>query len=48
MLILFTIGDIFLFISFLHFVTQSVRYETVIGNILHDTEAATCGRGGGE
>lgn len=40
LLILFTIADIFLFISFLHFVTQSVRYETVVGNILSDTEWA--------
>ena len=40
LLILFTIADIFLFIYFLHFVTQSVRYETIIGDLLSETEEA--------
>lgn len=32
-LILFTITDIFLFIYFLHYITRSVKYETIINNI---------------
>lgn len=33
LLMFITIGDIFLFISFLHYVTQSVKYETIINRI---------------
>lgn len=40
LLILFTIADVFLFIYFLTYVTQSVRYETVISDILSKTESA--------
>lgn len=35
-LIILTITDIFLFIYFLHYITQSVKYETII-NRIHDT-----------
>ncbi|HZG01225.1 MAG TPA: DUF2254 family protein, partial [Chitinophagales bacterium] len=44
-LIAFTITDMFLFIYFLHFVTQSVRYQTIIRRIAADTQkamAASC------
>jgi len=33
LLLLFTVGDIFLFIYFLHYVTQSVKYETIITRV---------------
>ncbi|WP_242921331.1 DUF2254 domain-containing protein [Pontibacter liquoris] len=39
LLILFTIGDIFLFIYFLHYITQSVKYETIIRRIYQATMA---------
>lgn len=38
LLISFTVIDIFLFIYFLHYVTQSVRYETIIHKIFNDTQ----------
>ena len=37
LLILLTIFDIFLFIYFLHYITQSVKYEVIIGRIYKDT-----------
>lgn len=37
LLIFFTILDIFLFIYFLHYITQSVKYEVVIQRIFDDT-----------
>ncbi|OQP66102.1 DUF2254 domain-containing protein [Niastella populi] len=37
LLILFTVGDIFLFIYFLHYITQSVRYSTIINRIAVQT-----------
>lgn len=37
LLILITIFDIFLFIYFLHYITQSVKYEVVIQKIFDDT-----------
>lgn len=37
-LILLTIFDIFLFIYFLHYITQSVKYEVIIGRIYKDTK----------
>lgn len=37
LLLLLTVIDIFLFIYFLHYVTQSVKYETVIQRIHHQT-----------
>lgn len=37
LLIAFTIIDIFLFIYFLHYVTQSVKYDTIIHNIHEKT-----------
>ena len=40
MLITFTVIDIFLFIYFLHFVTQSVKYETIIQQISDVTKKA--------
>lgn len=33
LLVLFTVGDIFLFIYFLHYVTQSVKFETIIERV---------------
>lgn len=47
LLIALTIIDIFLFIYFLHYVTQSVKYATIIGRIARQTQAsldATCSR----
>ncbi|QPH41920.1 DUF2254 domain-containing protein [Pedobacter endophyticus] len=38
LLISFTVIDIFLFIYFLHYVTQSVKYETIIHKIFNDTQ----------
>lgn len=38
-LILMAIIDIFLFIYFLHFITQSVKYEVIIQKIYDDTKA---------
>lgn len=40
LLILFTIADIFIFIYFLHYVTQSVKYEVIIRRVLDETLAA--------
>lgn len=40
LLILLTIVDIFVFIYFLHFITQSVKYQTLIRNIEKETHAA--------
>lgn len=40
LLIAFTVIDIFLFIYFLHFVTQSVKYETIIQQISDATQKA--------
>lgn len=37
LLIIFTVGNIFLFIYFLHFITQSVKYDTIIYKIFDDT-----------
>jgi uncharacterized membrane protein len=37
LLLLLTVIDIFLFIYFLHYVTQSVKYETIIQRIRHQT-----------
>lgn len=39
LLILLTIFDIFLFIYFLHYITQSVKYEVIIGRVYKDTSA---------
>ncbi|MDP5139012.1 MAG: DUF2254 domain-containing protein, partial [Spirosomaceae bacterium] len=38
LLIIFTIFDIFLFIYFLHYITQSVKYEVIINRIYDDTK----------
>ena len=38
LLILLTIVDIFLFIYFLHYVTESVKFDTIIHRIFKDTE----------
>ncbi|MPR36262.1 DUF2254 domain-containing protein [Salmonirosea aquatica] len=38
LLILLTIFDIFLFIYFLHYITQSVKYEVIINRIYEDTK----------
>ena len=40
LLIVLTVFDIFLFIYFLHFITQSVKYEVVIQRIFKDTQAS--------
>ncbi len=37
LLLIFTVIDIFLFIYFLHYVTQSVKFETIIKRIHHTT-----------
>ncbi len=37
LLILLTIFDIFLFIYFLHYVTQSIKYEVIIQRVYHET-----------
>lgn len=39
-LILLTVVDVFVFIYFLHFITQSVKYQTLIQNISKETHAA--------
>jgi uncharacterized membrane protein len=39
-LILLTIIDIFLFIYFLHYITQSIKYEVIIKRILEDTHSS--------
>ncbi|MCB0696608.1 MAG: DUF2254 domain-containing protein [Chitinophagaceae bacterium] len=39
-LIILTITDIFLFIYFLHYITQSVKYETIIARITDNTRKA--------
>lgn len=38
-LVLVTVADIFLFISFLHYVTKSIRYEQLIKDLHHKTTA---------
>ncbi|QMU26609.1 DUF2254 domain-containing protein [Adhaeribacter radiodurans] len=38
LLIFFTVLDIFLFIYFLHYITQSVKYETIIDRIYKQTK----------
>ena len=38
LLITFAIVDIFLFIYFLHYVTESVKFDTIIHRIFNDTE----------
>jgi uncharacterized membrane protein len=38
LLIVFTVFDINLFIYFLHYITQSVKYETIIFRIYHQTK----------
>lgn len=40
LLIILTVLDIFLFIYFLHFITQSVKYEVIIQRILADTKTS--------
>ncbi len=40
LLIILTVLDIFLFIYFLHFITQSVKYEVIIQRILEDTKTS--------
>ena len=40
LLIVLTIVDIFLFIYFLHYITQSVKYEVIIHRILADTKSS--------
>jgi len=40
LLILITIFDIFLFIYFLHYITQSVKYKVIIERIYNDTKAS--------
>ncbi|MEO6229150.1 MAG: DUF2254 domain-containing protein [Ferruginibacter sp.] len=40
LLILITIIDIFLFIYFLHYITQSVKYEVIIARIFKETSAS--------
>lgn len=40
LLILLTVGDIFLFIYFLHYITQSVKYEIIISRIHEQTKKA--------
>ncbi|QJD95417.1 DUF2254 domain-containing protein [Mucilaginibacter robiniae] len=37
LLVLFTVGDIFLFIYFLHFITQTVKFETIIKRVQNRT-----------
>lgn len=38
LLILFTVIDVFLFIYFLHYITQAVKYEVIIRRIYRDTK----------
>ncbi|MFT6203556.1 MAG: putative membrane protein, partial [Spirosomataceae bacterium] len=38
LLIIFAVFDIFLFIYFLHYITQSVKYEVIINRIYDDTK----------
>lgn len=38
LLIILAVIDIFIFIYFIHFITQSVKYEVIIQRILNDTE----------
>ncbi len=40
LLIVLTVFDIFLFIYFLHFITQSVKYEVIIQRVLADTKTS--------
>lgn len=42
LLIAFAIIDIFLFIYFLHYITQSVKYVVIIGRIQKQTQKAMC------
>ncbi len=37
LLLLFTVADIFIFIYFLHYVTQSIKYQTLITRVHHET-----------
>lgn len=39
-LMMLTVFDIFLFIYFLHYITQSVKYNVIIQRIFHETEAS--------
>ncbi|MGV3639706.1 MAG: DUF2254 domain-containing protein [Adhaeribacter sp.] len=51
LLILFTVLDIFLFIYFLHYITQSVKYETIVERIYRQTREAlekSCARKEGQ
>jgi uncharacterized membrane protein len=40
LLILLTVFDIFLFIYFLHYITQSVKYEVIIQRVLEETKSS--------
>jgi uncharacterized membrane protein len=40
LLILLTVLDIFLFIYFLHFITQSVKYEVIIQRVMEETKTS--------
>lgn len=40
LLIVLTIVDIFLFIYFLHYITQSIKYEVIIRRILNETKSS--------
>ncbi|MBK5270818.1 MAG: DUF2254 domain-containing protein [Bacteroidia bacterium] len=40
LLIILTIVDIFLFIYFLHYITQSIKYEVIIQKIFKDTKSS--------
>ena len=40
LLIILTIFDIFLFIYFLHYITQSVKYEVIIQRVLEETKTS--------
>lgn len=37
LLIIFSVIDIFLFVYFLHFITQAVKYEVIISKVYHET-----------
>lgn len=40
LLIMLTVFDIFLFIYFLHFITQSIKYEVIIQRVLEETKTS--------
>ncbi len=40
LLIILTIFDIFLFIYFLHYITQSIKYEVIINRVLKETKSS--------